>query len=500
MILDYIYGAARSNPTKPALIHNDVVISYAAFARTIDGFRKFFEQKNLSANTVAVVLVDHLADAWCTDLALRALGLTTIQLHSLAQVRGLGINNISCVVTTAREQLTHRLVGNPLPGASIIVVSRQDLAVAESAGLPLEPKGNHPPGGHILYTSGTTGAPKKLFWDGELEDLRCSARAAFYNYNNFSVVHVLDYELPTGIGWKDPLSVWRAGGGVVIDQRAERYERFFRNHVNRTIITTGAFRKLVEANQPNLAAPIRFDFQVGGGALGADLASRALAKFGSNVSLELTYSATEMITPALISRIGTPDDALWLCPGADRTIQIVDESGHECSFDQEGDLRILTTELDLRCYLDDVDATSKTFRDEFFYPGDRAVRRADGRIRILGRIADILNILGEKFAVGPFEQRIQQLLNVGEVCVFSGLNAAGQDELVIAIKSDREPAREKLDSVRREFRNFTVRCELQNFDKVRFTVLTEFPRTNAGTDKVHRAELRKIVFGDSGNS
>ena len=56
-------------------------------------------------------------------------------------------------------------------------------------------------------------------------------------------------------------------------------------------------------------------------------------------------------------------------------VQIVDDSGHECSPGQEGDLRILRTELDWQCYLDDVETTAKVFRDGFFYPGDRAVMR-----------------------------------------------------------------------------------------------------------------------------
>ena len=52
--------------------------------------------------------------------------------------------------------------------------------------------------------------------------------------------------------------------------------------------------------------------------------------------------------------------------------------------------------------------------------------------------------------------------------MFSGLNAAGQNELVIAIENDSEPAKEKLNSISGEF---------GEFDKVRFSVLREFPRT-----------------------
>ena len=37
------------------------------------------------------------------------------------------------------------------------------------------------------------------------------------------------------------------------------------------------------------------------------------------------------------------------------------------------------------------------------------------------------------------------------------------------------------------------------FDKVRFSFLKRFPRTETGLEKVRRAELRKMVFPESGN-
>jgi hypothetical protein len=89
--------------------------------------------------------------------------------------------------------------------------------------------------------------------------------------------------------------------------------------------------------------------------------------------------------------------------------------------------------------------------------------------------------------VGPIEQAIQQHLGVDEVCVFSGLNAAGENELIIAIKSDNEPPKEQLVSISRRF---------TQFDKVSFSVLPEFPRAETGTEKVRRAELRRMLFSD----
>jgi hypothetical protein len=77
-----------------------------------------------------------------------------------------------------------------------------------------------------------------------------------------------------------------------------------------------------------------------------------------------------------------------------------------------------------------------------------AVRRPDWRIRILGRVDDVLNAR-KKYPVAPIEQKIQQLLGVDEVCVFSGLNAAGNEELAVAIQSGRQLSRSEVEVVAR---------------------------------------------------
>jgi len=48
-----------------------------------------------------------------------------------------------------------------------------------------------------------------------------------------------------------------------------------------------------------------------------------------------------------------------------------------------------------------------------------AVRRKDGRIRILGRVGDVLNLGGQKIAIEPFEKAARDLLGVDSLCVFS---------------------------------------------------------------------------------
>lgn len=474
MIIDRIFEWARMQPLKLALIHDDVSVDYITLARTIEAYRQFLERFDLVAETTAVVLVRNLADAWPLVLALRSIGLTTICPPSLAQVQKL--KNVSCFVTTARDEQSLRgLASYPMIGLKVIVASE-----APQTDLSLPLVSNHPSGGHILCTSGTTGNFKNLIWDSNREKARLSARSRAHRFNKTTVAYTGHAGQHTSPGWKVPLSVWQAGGCVVFDQRVDWHDRIFDHAITVAFLSPYPFWKVVDTNNHK---PNGCEILLSSGQVGSEGIAKAIAKFGDRLSNY--YGSTELNTPPLISRIKSCDDALWLEPTADRTVQVVDDSGHECSPGQEGDLRILTTELDWHCYLDDEEATSKVFRDGFFYPGDIAVRRTDGRIRILGRVSDVLNVQGNKIAVGPIEQAIQQQLGVHEVCVFSGLNAAGENELIIAIKSDNEPPNDKVVSISRQF---------TQFDKVSFSILREFPRTETGTGKVRRAELRRILF------
>lgn len=222
---------------------------------------------------------------------------------------------------------------------------------------------------------------------------------------------------------------------------------------------------------------------ISAGFLSLELAEAAVARLTTKVFV--SYGSSELGTPLMLSHFKAKDDLHWLTLDAGRTVQIIDVNGNECAIDQEGELRILTTDIDCTSYIDDEETSLKAFRNGFFYPGDVAIRRSDGRIRILGRTADVLNVQGRKIAVAPLEDTIQRYLRVEEVCLFSGLNDDGTEELVIAVQSDRELSRSQLDA---------LMPKLPPFQRVRFSLWKEFPRTETGTRKTRRTVLRKLVF------
>jgi acyl-coenzyme A synthetase/AMP-(fatty) acid ligase len=226
-----------------------------------------------------------------------------------------------------------------------------------------------------------------------------------------------------------------------------------------------------------------FDLVVSAGFISRALAEKLLKRVTRN--LTNAYGSTEVNMTVLTSEVTDLDELHWLSDSKRRELEIVDEEGNPCPVDVEGQLRVHLQEADCESYLDDPEATRKAFREGYFYPGDMAVRRSDGRIRILGRSADVINWRGQKLSVAPIEEKIGDILEVGAVCVFSGINARGSTEVVIAIEAERWPEKSKLDHIGREF---------SQFDNVQFAVIYPFPRTRTGTSKLDRIALRRLVF------
>lgn len=229
--------------------------------------------------------------------------------------------------------------------------------------------------------------------------------------------------------------------------------------------------------------PKNFRLAVAGGFISRHSAERILNRVTTN--LTVSYGSTETNTISLESKVNDLDDLHWLSCRDGRRVEILDEDGNICPIDMEGELRIGLTELDSNSYLDNPQATKRFFKAGYFYPGDMAVRRADGRIRILGRSADVVNFRGQKLAVAPIEHNIQNILGVDNVCLFSGINNEGEEEVVIAIESEHWPEKSRLNHLGNEF---------AQFDQVRFAIVYPFPRTQTGTSKIDRIALRKLIF------
>jgi acyl-coenzyme A synthetase/AMP-(fatty) acid ligase len=446
MVTNRIYEWARTHPARTAMIHNDHPCSYAVFARAIEVTKAFFRDQSLPAGRTAIVCIHNLADAWIVMLSLRSIGLNTICVNSLATAKALNIKDVACIVVTEAEKDAHKLQEQSLAGARAIAVPRAIYANITTGDVP-RPSNDTPPfGGHILYTSGTTGNYKKVFFGGEDEEGRNLRFVDEYGLDENTIRHQIDFGLWTLSGFRTSPAVWHVGGCVVSDQRKEKWQNFFSHKITWAFLTPGMLRELLQVGRtPSLLDEC--ELSIGSGFLSLELARRTVTQLAKKVTV--LYGSTEC-AQILSSHFRTAEDLHWLSTVADRTVQIVDDQGKECSTGRQGELRVLLRETDGTSYLDDEPTSARFFREGYFYPGDMAVRRADGRIRILGRTTDVLNVHGQKIAVAPIEQKIQSLLGVDAFCLFSLLSDEGKEELVVAIEAPKAPPRSELDKISRE--------------------------------------------------
>ena len=483
MIVNHIYRWAAEQPDKLALIHNDQPVSYADFARDIDAARRFLAQHETPVGMIAVVLVHHYVRQWCVVLALRSLGMDTICVETLEDVEVLGLTTIGAIVIAAEDAARLKITRPKAFGRRIITVP--DKAWRRVPGEPPAPIDDaaRPYGGHILYTSGTTGDHKKVLTEGAHEEALVERCVTYRHITPDSIVPMLTFGLWSGIGFKQPLSAWRAGATVVADQTEDVFRNVFRYQPTLLSMPPGmAFDLIAQTATVRRPATMPLANLAGGFVSPKLLKALRNAKFDR---IMVSYGATEC-SHILRSYVEEEDGILWLAPIADRHVEIVDEDGRACAAGEEGVLRVALLDQDAHGYLDDPEISASVFREGWFYPGDLAVRREDGRIRILGRAGDVLNLRGTKIAAAPIEQQMRQLLDVENVCLFQGVDAGGLEELVVAIEAAALPAQALIDRVTAHF---------PTFERVRFAPVPQFPRTSAGMQKIKRLELRNMVFG-----
>ena len=481
MIVDKIFDWARQHPKRTAIIHNNVKHTYGEYAAYIDFAINFFESANLPPGKTAVVLISDLLLSWIVINALRFVGLNTVAVQSLDRARELKLKNITCVVVAESE----RTLASSSGGLSLLSFPESEMAALQGSNFSARADSGAKCGGHILYTSGTTGAYKKLLFEADSAERDSVSSIKAREWNQETIYHNIYFPLFTGVGFKWPMSVWIAGGCVVFNQKKNALLNIFDHDITVTIAVPTMLQELVNLVGDSRRKAGNFELLTGGGFVSLDLAEKIKHKITPNVTI--LFASTEC-SVVLSSKYDSIDDLYWFKPEGGRTVRIFADDGRECAANEEGDLGILLSDLDRTSYLDDAEATSKVFRKGYFFPGDLAVMNEDGRVRILGRTADVINIGGWKGPVAPLEQKIQHFLKARCVCLFSTLNGSGQDEVVVAVEADRSPT----DAEAKAVRHF-----LRSFSNIRICVLSRFPRTATAMQKTNRRELRKIVFGSS---
>jgi len=479
MFLNHIFDHARNTPDKLAVINSGENISYHRFAIAIETARKSLMEAKLPDTGIILNITSNLYRDWVLLLAVRSLGLTTVSGSSWQSIEEIGFTGIRALVCYQSQTVAKETFLAAMPGCPVIELPDNLFDTNPRTPVPSALiEGRF--GDHIIYTSGTSGTYKKLLYRGEniapVIEKELEMRSGHIGPDD--TYYLFSFGPWTAAGQKGPLALWYRGATVIFEQRQNWVEHFFDYTITNTFFVPSLMQHF-EANagkyHPNLT------IMVGGGFLDTELARRVIEQL--KCRLLISYGGSEFGAP-LEQYVENDDDVVWLTPNSIAEFEIVDDEDIPVADGEEGFIRIRCDPIYPETYLDDPAATATHFRNGWFYTGDMAVRREDGRIRILGRVDDVINIAGRKIGIEPFERAAAGVLGVTNLCAFSQQDDQGNDLVVFVIEGEKLPDRLKLEK---------LAGNLKQSGKVRFSLIDKFPRGTNGMMKVNRRKVLELV-------
>lgn len=427
MIAERIFDWAQRTPEKTAAICNERSWSYRLFAEQIAIARGYFLKRGYSGPGYAVLATYDRMDFWIFSLALRSLGLTTVAVGSATMLGELTLSDIRCVVTRRGEVWPDLSSLCKARGMTLLSVSLD----AEPSPDTALPQTLQKPGGHILLTSGTTGRFKMLLSTPEIDTVFSRWRSQVTGVNQNSVLSVFSFEPWTAAGYRAAANPWMVGGTTLMEHGREPYRALLNRNLTHGIIVPALLEPILAAPANAYARNDNLKLAVTGGAMTrrqieqtkTRVTSRLFALLGSTEVSSFAYTPLE-----------TEDDQRWHRLLPHRVVEIVSETDRPVPVGEIGRVRVSTKDGPT-AYLGDEAASKIHFKDGYFYPGDLAVARPDGRIALQGRSTDVINVRGRKILPEPIESRLCETLEVSGVCLFSMQNTDGEEELYVAIET-----------------------------------------------------------------
>ena len=285
-------------------------------------------------------------------------------------------------------------------------------------------------GGNILLTSGTTGHYKKILLDSDRRAIQAFFIRKLYEFSGQSVVNATNHRCGTTMGYQYPLITWAVGGTVVF-REVNLFESLPRSGLTHAYGTPWTMAQVLSASrhQPHRDDAMRL-FLTGG-----PLSQGVLDQIKARITRQVyTFVGAIEVSVFALTRIEQPEDLRWHRILPSREVQIVDAENRILPAGQEGLLRVRIID-GLQGYLHEADASRAFFRDGYFYTGDLGVIGPDGRLALIGRMTDVINVLGSKFAPGPIEEAVQREFGISGACVFSIRQADGEELVHIAIEA-----------------------------------------------------------------
>jgi acyl-CoA synthetase (AMP-forming)/AMP-acid ligase II len=245
------------------------------------------------------------------------------------------------------------------------------------------------------------------------------------------VANLFNFGAWTGLGYRVPAGVWLKGGTVAFSQWRPDHLALRRPGLSSSAVTPPMLTQILAAPEGSFPRSDTMELRLGGSTVPQWQIEQAKLRITPRVFNGLAATETHHIAMTLQN---APDDHRWHRLEPTTVVELVDEFDRPTPIGQTGRLRVSTEDAPT-AYLLDEEATRAFFKNGFFYPGDLARMREDGRIALQGRATDVINVKGNKIWPAPIEERVREALSVSGVCLLSAPNRAGDEELHLVIEA-----------------------------------------------------------------
>lgn len=224
--------------------------------------------------------------------------------------------------------------------------------------------------------------------------------------------------------------------------------------------------------------------QAGGSMCPPELVSEAMEKLGCTV--QQIYGMSE----GFVSATAVDDDyetiistqGLPVCEGSE--MKIVDQNGEEVPEGERGELLVRGPAVVTEYFKNDA-ANERSFTEDLFYrTGDEAVLDEAGRIKILGRVVELINRCGEKITPSEVEEMLLKIDHIKEAAVIGKPDPELGQKVCAFVTADDPAAVPDLAGIRKKLSEMGLASfKLPDI----FEVLSEMPRTGVG--KIDKKKL-----------
>jgi fatty-acyl-CoA synthase/O-succinylbenzoic acid--CoA ligase len=412
----YLALHARRQPEAVAIVRQGESLSYRQLADRVVQHVRALQELRIGSGTVVGIACDNALVHLLLLLACGNLGAATASLvRSDLQPDNPLYRRCDEVLADAGLELptgprAHVVTPRWLAKVESTTPHRGDWAMLDAAP---DPRGL----ARITRTSGTAGRPKLMAVSYAL------TRELIAQYGSHPSEHIpsplrfiLIYTMAARFACNRTFMCLQGGGTIILSDRRSLIADIERHGANYAVILVGDAERAVAQLPAEFQKPALFSVVPIGAGVSATLRKSLLDKLATHVVDVYTSNETGRICVNDADGVGT------VHPGV--AVAIVDEHGRELPHGETGRIKVRSPTM-VDGYLDDPALTAATFIDGWFHTGDLGVTPAPGRLVVLGRADDMLNIGGLKVAPGPIEDELKAIAGVRDAAAVAVANVLG---------------------------------------------------------------------------